>query len=96
MKSDRVWKSYSSSFFGIDAILWVPLVISMPSSRTTTSMRNGSSLFEGPPAELGRLSSTIVSRENTAVISRNGTSTTMRFRNVVTSISWASPLVRRL
>ena len=40
--------------------------------------------------------STIVSRENTAVISRKGTSTTMRFRNVVTSISCAGPLVRRL
>ncbi len=48
----------------------------------------------GPLVELGRLSSMTAMRENTAVISRNGTSTTMRFRNAVmlsscSSLTWS-------
>jgi hypothetical protein len=77
------------------AIGTVPLVNSRPLSRTITSTRKVGSLTVGPPAELGRLSSTIVMRENTAVISRNGTNTTIRLRKVVMSRS-ARTLARRL
>jgi hypothetical protein len=41
-------------------------------------------------AAVGTLSSRIVTREKTALISRNGTSTTIRFRKVVMSSSGTS------
>jgi hypothetical protein len=44
----------------------------------------------GALVELGRFSSITAMRENTAVISRNGTSTTMRFRKVVMLSSTSS------
>ena len=85
--SESASRSNSSSFFGTVAITSLPFVISMPASLTITSTRKLSSLLAAPPVELGRFSSTIVSRENTAVINRNGTSTTIRLRKVVTSSS---------
>ena len=70
-------------------MICLPFVISSPSSRTMTSGRKPIS-DGGPLVELGRLSSTTAMRENTAVISRNGTSTTMRFRNAVILSSTSS------
>ena len=52
-----------------------------------TSTRNPGSLAAAEPAADGRVSSTIVIRENTAVIRRKGTNTTIKFRNVVMSSS---------
>jgi hypothetical protein len=78
------------------AITWAPFETSRPASRTMTSSRKLGLLgVAAPPFAPGRLSSTIVMRENTAVISRNGTSTTIRLRKVVMSSSCESA-VRRL